>query len=80
LKLDPPTNRRQVRHLIGAITFYRDFYRRRSHILAPLTKLTGKGSPFRWTDECQQSFDQLKAVIAHEAFIRYPDHNAPFHV
>jgi RNase H-like domain found in reverse transcriptase len=33
-----------------------------------------------WTDECEQSFKQIKAILAKEAFLQYPDHNKPFHI
>ena len=65
---------------IGAVTFYRDMFPRR-HILAPLTELT-KGSPKKivWTDRHQKAFDTMKAVMAQDVMIWYPDHNLPFHV
>jgi RNase H-like domain found in reverse transcriptase len=36
--------------------------------------------PLKWTAECQQAFVQMKAVMAQDAFLRYPDHNKPFHI
>ncbi|KAL7576354.1 hypothetical protein ACA910_018168 [Epithemia clementina (nom. ined.)] len=47
--------------------------------MAPLTALTGK-TTLEWTPACQQAFDNVKAMLAHAVFIRYPDHNLPFHV
>ena len=82
LKLSPPTTLKELRAFIGAVTFYRDMFPRRSHILArPLTELT-KGSPKKiiWTDRHQKTFDTMKAVMAQDVMIRYPDHNLPFHV
>lgn len=54
---------------------------RRLHLLAPLTELT-KGNPRKiiWTKRHQQAFDEMKAVMAHDALICYPDHNQPYHV
>jgi RNase H-like domain found in reverse transcriptase len=50
-------------------------YPQRSHILAPLTALAkGKGT-VKWTHECQTSFDTMKALLAKDAFLWYPDHN-----
>ncbi|XP_070036707.1 uncharacterized protein [Nicotiana tomentosiformis] len=34
-----------------------------SFIAAPLTRLTQKGAPFRWSDECEESFQKLKTIL-----------------
>ncbi|KAL7559528.1 hypothetical protein ACA910_011921 [Epithemia clementina (nom. ined.)] len=79
LALAPPKTVKQLRSFIGMINFYRHMYPQRSHIMAPLTALTGN-TTLKWTPACQQAFDNVKAMLAHAAFIRYPDHNIPFHV
>ena len=45
----PPTSQKLVRKCIGIITYYRDMWPRRSHTLAPLTKLTSINRIFKWT-------------------------------
>ena len=40
LRMDCPCSIREVRKFIGAVTYYRDMYPHRSHILAPLTAMT----------------------------------------
>jgi Reverse transcriptase (RNA-dependent DNA polymerase) len=52
LKMEAPTNVKQLRSFLGLVTYYRDMWPRRSHILAPLTELTGKKT-FVWSDECE---------------------------
>ena len=42
-------------------------------------KTTSSNRP-RTATQCQQAFDKIKAFLAHQAYIRYPDHNLPFHV
>ena len=37
LRVKPPKTKRQLRHFLGMINFYQDMWRRRSHLLAPLT-------------------------------------------
>ena len=80
LAIQEPRTVKQLRSFIGAVNFYRDMYPKRSHLMAPLTKLApGKGT-VKWNAECQESFNQIKALLAKDDFLRYPDHNKPFHV
>jgi hypothetical protein len=79
LALLPPTTIPQLRSFIGSVSFYRDMWRKRSHILAPLTAQVGQRK-LKWTDKCDQAFKTIKAVVAKETFLQYPDHNNPFHV
>ena len=44
-------------------------------LLAPLAKQVGKK-----TLQCQNAFEAIKALLSEQAFIRYPDHNKPFHI
>jgi RNase H-like domain found in reverse transcriptase len=60
--------------------FYQDMFPKRSHILSPLTALVGGKGPLKRTPKCQQAFMQMKAIMAKDAFLRYPDHNKPFHI
>ena len=80
LKLRPPSTRKMLRSFIGAVTFYRDMFPKRSHVLAPLTANSSGHSPLNWTNDCQSAFDQVKSLLSKDVFVRYPDHNKPFHV
>jgi hypothetical protein len=79
LLMQPPSNVKQVHSFIGAVSFYRDMYPHRSHLLTPLTNLTGKCA-FIWAPEYQQAFNVMKALIAQDCMLRFPDHNNPFHI
>ena len=74
LKLGRPRNQMQVRSFLGAVTFYKSMFPRRSHVLRPLTELTGKGA-FEWLPRHQKAFDEMKAIIAAEAINVYADPN-----
>jgi hypothetical protein len=83
LSMKPPRNKTELRTFLGAITFYRDMWARRSHILAPLTAMTGSGpiaTPFTWGPSQQQAFDTIRSAIAKDVLLRYPDHNLPFEI
>ena len=54
------------------ISYYRDIWPQRSHILAPLTTLTSEKVEWKWTAEHQSAFDEMKRVIAQETLLAYP--------
>ena len=80
LAIKRPETVKQLRSFLGAVNYYRDMFPKRSHILAPLTALVGGKGKLTWTKECQQAFDAMKALLAKDAFLMYPDHNKPFHI
>ena len=79
LHLQPPTNVKQLRSFLDMVNYYRDMWPCHTHALAPLTMLTGKQS-FTWTPECQQAFDQMKALVSSDALLVFPDHTQPFDI
>eukprot|EP00957_Ditylum_brightwellii_P074565 5666172-Ditylum_brightwellii.AAC.1 len=74
-----PTNMTELRVFIGAVNYYCNMWPRQSHILEPLTKLTGEGK-FQWTPTHQKAVDEMKAAMVFGAIITYPNHNLPFQV
>jgi hypothetical protein len=66
--------------------FYRDMWSYRSHILSPLNAKTGapkkgvKAPPFKWTPVMQQTFEEMKALMAADVLCAYPDHNKSFEI
>ena len=79
-KLAPPTTRRQLRHFIGMVNFYRYMWRHRSHVLEPLTRLTSKKVKYVWTAEQQHAFEEMKRIISKEVLLSFPDYTKPFHL
>jgi hypothetical protein len=78
--MQPPARVKQAHSFIGAISFYRDMHPHCSHLLTPLTNLTGKGCSV-WASEHQQAFNMMKALIAQDCtMLCYLDHNKPFDI
>ena len=73
-----PKTRRELRRFIGIVNYYRDMWIRRSDVLAPLSRLTSKTTPWKWTDVEQKAFDTMKRIISRETFLAYPDFTKPF--
>ena len=86
LSLDRPKTASDVGTFTGMINWYRDFYPRRAHLLSPFTKLQNIGStgnkkqPIEWTDELERCFKEVKAVIARDTLLQFPNHNLPFDI
>ena len=75
-----PRTRKELRSFLGLVNYYRDMTIRRSHIIAPLTKLTSKKVPFVWTEVHQKAFEQIKMVLSEETLLRYPDFSKEFEI
>merc|ERR1739846_298191 len=66
LDIAQPKNKRQLRKFIGIVNYYRDSWIRRSDLLAPLTKLSGKTAKWKWTPEHAKAFETMKKVVANK--------------
>ena len=64
-----PTDKEQVRRVLGFFSYFRDYIPNFSHIAEALTALTRKGKPEKilWGQSEQEAFDQLKDALAHAA-------------
>jgi transposase InsO family protein len=75
-----PTTVKQVRSFLGFGNFYRRFIRKYSDLAKPLNDLLKKDRTFDWTDECQQTFEELKRRFSEEPVLMMPDHTKPFQI
>jgi hypothetical protein len=91
LTLNPPNNVKELLQFLGMVQYYRDMWQKCSEMLAPLANLVGecgetkttkknktKKKPWRWESIHQQAFDNIKAIIAKEVVLAYPDFTKPF--
>ncbi len=75
------------------VQYYRDLWARWSNMLAPLTWLVGecgqtkstrakciKKAPWHWDEVHQRAFDHVKATIAKDVVLAYPDYSKVFEI
>ncbi len=93
LALNPPNSVKELRHFLGMVQYYRDMWVKRSEMLAPLSDLVAecgetkttkknkvKKAPWKWNPIHQAAFDCVKATIAKEVVLAYPDFSKPFEI
>jgi hypothetical protein len=80
LQIKAPTTRKQLRQFIGMVNYYRDMWPLRSHLLAPLSLMTSAKVKWKWTPECQDSFEKMKAIMAMETLVTFPDFTKEFEI
>ena len=70
--------------LLEAFGYYRKYIPHFLAIAMPLTDLTKKGLPnvitSRWSGDCQQAYDSLKAELSSTQVLRIPTIGTPFHL
>jgi hypothetical protein len=55
-----PTSMFEIQNFLGLASYYQRFIEGFSKLSEPLTTFTRKNAHFVWTDECEQSFQELK--------------------
>ena len=71
--LDPPKTVRDCRKFCGMVNFLATFLKNLQKILIPIYNLTRKNTKFLWTEECQNAFDRIKALLSCPPILRMPD-------
>ena len=62
------------------VNHYRDMWKQRSKILAPLTALVSTNVKWKWTEVEEQAFEEMKKVISKEVLLAYPQFDKPFDI
>ena len=53
---------------------------RRSHVLAPLTRLMSIKRKFKWTNAEQYAFDKIKSIVDPDTLLTFLDFNETFKI
>ncbi len=60
------------------VNYYRDMWKHRSHVLAPLTSLTSINIPWKWGEEQSKAFKNAKQILSTEVLLAFPVFDKPF--
>nr|XP_009778157.1 PREDICTED: uncharacterized protein LOC104227578 [Nicotiana sylvestris] len=71
-----PTSVTEIRSFLGLAGYYRRFVQGSSSIASTLTRLTEKGDPFRWSNDCETSFQKLKTTLTTTSVLVLPSGTA----
>ncbi|KAA3465912.1 DNA/RNA polymerases superfamily protein [Gossypium australe] len=74
----PSRNVSKVRSFLGLAGFYRCFVKGFFMIATSMTRLLQKDVKFEWSKKCQQSFDQLKALLTEAPVLVQPESGKEF--
>ncbi|CAD6970757.1 unnamed protein product, partial [Tilletia controversa] len=75
-----PKSVKQLQSFLGFANFYRRFIWRYSEIVAPLTALLRKDTPWAWNEGCQTAFDSLKTAFTSAPVLQHFDPSKPITV
>jgi hypothetical protein len=74
-----PKTVKQVQAFLGLVGYYRKFIKNCSGIASPLIKLTEKNTEFKWSEECESAFQQLKSyLVSDKHVLALPDYDKEF--
>ena len=75
LKTPPPTAVSSLKSFLASVQFYGKFIPNLASMAEPLYHLTKKATPWKWEDEEQAAFDQLKNVLSSDQVLVHFDPN-----
>ena len=73
-----PRSKKQMRSFLGAISFLRKFIPHLATIIAPLTHLTRKGTPYRADVQHVKAFNHAKALLSEHILLNAPKGDGAF--
>ena len=75
-----PRTVKQLRGFLGLINFYSKFTKEHAAATYPLLPLIKKNSKWRWGNEEETAFREIKEKFCSNVVLHYPDRQRPFYV
>ena len=78
MKLDPPKAPKNCKQFCGMGNFLTVFLKDLQLKLAPIYQLTRNGTPWEWTEECQNAFESIKKDLTNPPVLVMPNDKGHF--
>lgn len=72
-----PKDIKQLQRFLGMENVYQKFIPRHAMVRRPLTNLLAKETPWKWDDDCEKAFLELKRLLVSKPILRLYDPNLP---
>ncbi|CAB3230820.1 unnamed protein product [Arctia plantaginis] len=72
-----PKTRKNIRQFLGKINFYHEYIPNSSILLDPLHKLLRKDAQFIWSEECEETFSNIKNLLCSQPVLEIFDKDLP---
>ena len=69
---------KEVRSVLGVLGYQHPFIPHYADLARPLTALTKKNHPFKWTEECRTALGTLINAVTKGPILAQPDLSSPF--
>ena len=79
-KLEPPVTVKGCRSFTGMVNFLSIFCQDVQKLLKPIYDLTRKGRPFKWQQEQQIAFEEIKSRLQKPPILHLPNGKGRFHL
>lgn len=73
-----PTTRKQLQSFLGLTNWLREYIPHFSTIATPMTDLLNTKKPFKWTEQANKAFEELKEALAKPMILHRPHPDLPF--
>jgi hypothetical protein len=70
----------EIHSFLGLVDYYRRLIQDFSKLAKPMTRLFEKGKVFKWTHDCQVSFEELKKRLTTVPVLVLPDLSKKFDI
>ena len=67
-----------AKRFVAFCNYYRRFTKNFSEYSRHLTRLSRKGVPFEWTEDCEFAFRKLMRALMSSTLLQYPDFTKNF--